>query len=554
MDETRQAGSMELINRYLLYRYLSLGGSTLSFLLMYRHALTLRRLAIAVGIVSACILGNRLYKRFWKNQLPLGSVSSSILLVMTIEVVAYGLFIMISGGFFSPYLWYFISSFTIVLAVGRIDRRLRIAVPVSMGWCLVCAVTGVRLDAPPPSSVLCINMGMAFLLVAAGFFLLLEYIGKLQEHQQALAHLNESLRLETRRNEQSLQHTLELYEFFHLFGITDPEKVMEKMAALLFRTVAPEGCLLAKISLAQEMESICCSGLGDTQRMLLNSRLTGLTLTGPRDQWPSELRIGTSLFDIVYISSSSNIQGILVTPHSERASSPQSEAQASFYLKLVGIVMRDLDLHAMVESYIVSEEQNRIANELHDTVIQKLFSVVCCLRLLEERQGTCPAEETRAQLHLIIKAVESTMRELREAIYGLRWESDGQNTLADKLTEYLNEIHSLSGAEVYLDLASAAGELSVNQKTALYRIICEAVNNAIRHGNASRIDVCVKEERGTLITQIHDNGLGFDCGQVSPGGHGLRNMRTLTSLLSGHLTLESCPGAGTTICCSLPKS
>ncbi len=92
-------------------------------------------------------------------------------------------------------------------------------------------------------------------------------------------------------------------------------------------------------------------------------------------------------------------------------------------------------------------------------------------------------------------------------------------------------------------------------ETAAFRIVQEAINNAIRHGAARRIIVIVEVYGPALLLSVRDNGGGFDPATVSASGHnglGLSHMRERAELLGGRLTLTSRPGRGTVIAVTIP--
>jgi len=544
-----QLDENELVRICLIYRYISLIVSTLVYFFMYKEQITPIRMGIATGIVLASTIGAQLYKKNFSSD-----TKAEVIVTMCLEVVAYGLFITFSGGFSSPYLWYFISSLTIVMAADRFDKRLRIITPLSVVWCFICALIGSYYGLSPDYEAYSgINTGIAFLVVAGGFYTLFSYVYKLDNNRRELSKLNESLQIETIRSEQALRHTMDLYEAFNLFSITAPDKVIEEITALLYRTIATGGFLLLKINLLQGIEYIGSRGLPEGHEEALIEHIRELEQIDSNRLNIDIIEVSENRYTLAYISNSSNIQGILITPfQAEDKQRKYDKAQELFYLNLVGIIMQELDLQAMVESFIVSEEQNRIANEIHDTVIQKLFAIACNLRLLDEEQGNMPQDKASEQLKHNIKAIESTMSELREAIYGLRWDTADQNPFADKLNDYMEEVRYLSGAAISLVLNSGTELMTANQKTAFYRIICEAVNNAIRHGKATEINVQVRSENKKLTAEIIDNGQGFDQRRISKSGQGLKNMYRVATLLKGQLVIESQINRGTKIKCSLP--
>ena len=93
--------------------------------------------------------------------------------------------------------------------------------------------------------------------------------------------------------------------------------------------------------------------------------------------------------------------------------------------------------------------------------------------------------------------------------------------------------------------------MSAGQKTVTYRIICEAVNNAIRHGKAGNIEVKAEAGEKEVIFFIKDDGSGF-LPQTENTGNGLKNMYQMAAILKGTLSVQSEPGKGTRVSVSLP--
>lgn len=208
-----------------------------------------------------------------------------------------------------------------------------------------------------------------------------------------------------------------------------------------------------------------------------------------------------------------------------------------------------------MEAYISAEEKNRIADEIHDTVIQKLFGLTCSLKELElfvkgkeaEKKGILDrilSLETTAAL---------TMRELRETVYGRHFAESGEQSFTGRLNSYMAEAERQYKVEIPVEVDAGAELLSAAQKTVLYRVACEAVNNAARHGSASRISVEVRVEAECSVLTVWDNGSGFqERSPVRQGGKGIRSMKKVAALLGGTLSIESVPDKGTEIRLTLP--
>jgi signal transduction histidine kinase len=90
-------------------------------------------------------------------------------------------------------------------------------------------------------------------------------------------------------------------------------------------------------------------------------------------------------------------------------------------------------------------------------------------------------------------------------------------------------------------------------EVALYRIVQEALNNVVRHAQASQVDVILERRDGSVIAVVEDNGRGFDSRVAGKGDRvGLLGMRERAEALGGTLLIESAPGSGTTLRVEVP--
>jgi len=536
----------------IFYRMISLLVSTIAYLFFSDHGVTLLRIGVASGMAAAGGIGIFLHICNFNETEGSGTVWQTI--PTYIENIAYGLFLMLSGGLSSPYLWYFISVFTMMMANERFLKRWQFGTLLSLLWCLLCALLGGWYGSGNAMQHPYINSVIGFLMVIGGFYILFIYIVALDQSQMELERSNELLRQQTQRSEQALQHTLDIYNTLQLFGITEPGKVMEEITGLLRRTVAHQGCLLVKTGPMRQVERAYNSGLPSAHEDYLLEHFEELAVSSDTETEYAIIDVMESMYRLIPISGPYGVTGIMVAPTGENDTGNfEVEVHQRFYLYLAGVLLQNLDMQEMVEDSIVSEEQARIVNEIHDTVIQKLFVVACNLRLLETQSEQCSPEELTTQLRQIKQVVESTMTELREAICGVRWEADGKASLVHKLTAFLKEIELLSGTNICLQFKDDGEFMSISQKTAIYRIVCEAVSNAVRHGKAKDVQVAAGISGENWNIEIADNGTGFAQGHVSQQGHGLKNMYRMANRLKGHLTVDSKMGTGTCVKCRFPR-
>ena len=104
-------------------------------------------------------------------------------------------------------------------------------------------------------------------------------------------------------------------------------------------------------------------------------------------------------------------------------------------------------------------------------------------------------------------------------------------------------------SEMNIELHSSIPEhaLTPEQETAIYRIVQEALTNAVKHANASSVSIVVTADKDNILTLIEDDGVGFETNNTRNGALGLVGMRERVNLLGGRFKIESAPHAGTTL-------
>lgn len=198
-------------------------------------------------------------------------------------------------------------------------------------------------------------------------------------------------------------------------------------------------------------------------------------------------------------------------------------------------------------------ERGRWARELHDESLQSLAG----LRVLLSAARRSDPEELDGLLVQGIEQVDTAIAEMRRLIADLRPSTLDQLGLGAAL-EALGERTTGSGkvdVRIALDLDFEAGRsesrLLGEIEDTVYRLVQEALNNAVHHGKARRVVVDVSEADGTLRVRVEDDGQGFDPGAATDG-FGLIGMRERAELAGGNLNLRSTPGKGTTIDATIP--
>lgn len=204
-------------------------------------------------------------------------------------------------------------------------------------------------------------------------------------------------------------------------------------------------------------------------------------------------------------------------------------------------------------------ERLRIANDLHDSTVQNLTSLVhkseLCIRLID-------IDTIRAKLELttMSSTIKTIIREMRDIIYNLKPMSLNDLGLVITLERYANQLMEAQDIKVVIhNNKEVKGILPVINIT-LFRIIKEACQNVIKHAKATLIDININYQEQEITVSIKDNGIGFDLESQqksvseSSSSFGLSIMRERISLLSGTLKILTNNGMGTIVTVSVPIS
>ncbi len=192
------------------------------------------------------------------------------------------------------------------------------------------------------------------------------------------------------------------------------------------------------------------------------------------------------------------------------------------------------------------QERKRVARELHDQTGQALTSLIAGLSSLEK---SCPkAVEMRA-------LAEKTLAEVHDLSVALRPAVLDDLGMLPAIRKHCETVAAQFGVEVDCQAVGLDDRqrLPVEIEQALYRITQEALTNALRHGEATRISVLLQRRDHAVLAVIEDNGRGFDAAHWRQTDRlGLLGIQERAALLGGTLRVQSRPGAGTTLFVELP--
>jgi PAS domain S-box-containing protein len=197
-------------------------------------------------------------------------------------------------------------------------------------------------------------------------------------------------------------------------------------------------------------------------------------------------------------------------------------------------------------------EMRRIGHDLHDGAGQQLTALaLLCASLQQELQTDAPKfsepfKKIGSELHAII-------RQIRMLSHGLAPISFEENGLTEALRRLASDTSSV--AKVNCEFEESATRAICDPQTAaqLYRIGQEAVTNALKHGEATKIQIALEANPKRTELRVSDNGKGFSQNGAKGYGLGLHAMRYRADLIGAELRIDSQAGRGTRISCTLRK-
>jgi signal transduction histidine kinase len=221
-------------------------------------------------------------------------------------------------------------------------------------------------------------------------------------------------------------------------------------------------------------------------------------------------------------------------------------ARAAIAVDLSERVSRDA-LRRVVDAQEL--ERARLARELHDETGQALTSILLGLKHLDDVIETDDARVATASLRELVVTTLQDVRRLAVELRPSALDDFGLVPAIERLAGTLAE-----QSELVVDLEARLGEqrLPAEAETALYRIVQEALTNVVKHASARRVSITLVRKQGFAVVVVEDDGLGFDPRTTRTGSLGFVGMRERVELVGGRLTVESAPGAGTTIAAEVP--
>lgn len=219
--------------------------------------------------------------------------------------------------------------------------------------------------------------------------------------------------------------------------------------------------------------------------------------------------------------------------------------------RTVAFVYRDIDREVNADDELkrlrlriltVQEEERRaISQQLHDELGQGMTVLLMLIRGFAEQ---AEAESVRSRAREAASQVEALTKRMRQIFYRIRPPSFEDSSLADAIADYCTSTAHSTGLTIDVDAEPDLPRLEGMQATAMYRLLQEAITNAVKHSDCTQLWVSLSRERDGVCLSVEDDGQGFNMTDVKYG-MGLSGLIERFALLEGDLQVDARPRGGT---------
>lgn len=533
-----------------IYRYISLFVTSTFYLLgdfqhsIYRKIFIIGCLSISSIILSYLYIRNEESERNIKVLLLIETIGNSVLLIP-------------SGGINSPFIWYTLNTILISsIFLKNIYCYLNLLVYI-LAFLIIANIgfngnmhqLGITIQHS--------NLILSLIMIVAAVQVWSLFVNKLKEKNQALKHVNNQLELANQRIMEYVELIESLYKSVNILTNQGNKDGLIKILYDYTKEITNSNVVFY-YDVSEDIHRIIIDSDDDTIISSIKKNMETHLANILDNKNPMEIQILDRRFAIVPIRTTHKSYGILgceINIYKEGIIYRNNLYQLQFLSELMPTTLERLYLEEVNERLLLSEEQNRIANEIHDSVLQRLFGLSCGIFSLIKRLDNLHKEDIIKELDFMRNTIATVMKELREKIYGLSWKKSGSNSFIADIKNYIEETRRLNNVVIPFSITGDDELLLCEHKKVLYRAICEGISNAVRHGKASNIEVSLNIESEEIILSIVDDGIGFDLNEVlvsKTRGLGIHNLYQMSESLGGNTIIDSTIGKGTKIRITIP--
>ena len=208
-------------------------------------------------------------------------------------------------------------------------------------------------------------------------------------------------------------------------------------------------------------------------------------------------------------------------------------------------LLRQLMENRVMTAVLRTEEQSRatLSRDLHDGLGPLLSSAKMSLSALQRAELNDKDRETLKNTSAVI---DEAIRSLREISNNLSPHILNNFGLARGIKNFVDKVGAMHNVKVLFTSTIGSERYDSNIEIILYRVVCELVNNSLKHSKCSKIEIRLKQSGSIVVVDYSDDGIGFSPREVQDTGMGLSNINSRISSLSGKIKINSSPNNGMT--------
>lgn len=539
--------SIGMLRVSLLFRVLSLLLTSLFFFFLGPPSSIGMKSGVIATLSMAAWIVSSLVNRYFRQPAMLKWI------VLT-EILGLTLLLIPTGGITSPFIWYAINP--VLIAAGFVSPVFCLGVLtvyVSGATAIAAYFSEVRIGEIMEEHSYVFLVCLLITLMASLFSRLMKEMDEkarlLKGKQRELMQKNQELNTLNEKYDKTLHHIMSLYEVMDgLAEATNSELITREVAKSLVSCTQSEEAFFLLTDMKEQVTHFMNMTARSDQEIRKNVERF--------QEGMCVVRIGEEEFLVREIRTSMH-RGYMGIKFSAAASDEALILQPFRFLGDVSeMLLEQMHVTQTRNQLLVVEEQNRIANEIHDSVSQRVFGIVYALHRLQAEHHRLPKDELHAEYSFLSRTAQSTMKELREAIFHLSSVKKGESPFFLRIRTFAEDTARLNGIQIDVKLDGDETALRPAMKEMLYRTLAEACGNAIRHGKCSNIQLELLIREDKMLLTIQDDGIGI---QSSMGkrdsvhrGIGLPNMKQRILGLGGTLFIEEGKGSGTSIHLEIP--
>lgn len=534
----------------VIFRFVSLFITSVFYIISQPDHDFLRRVMIIGCLLISSIILSYLYP---SNENSKNNIKTLII----IETIGNILLLIPSGGIKSSFIWYSLN--TILISTLFISKK--------SGWLNLLTYLlfyGIINNYLTNNNIYNLeiiknetNLLLSFIMIILAIQLLTISIRKIKKESKRLENLNIQLETSNEMLRESLDIIKSLYQSVNILTSQGNKEGIIKLSYEHIKKITKTNTVFY-FDITNNFNKLIYFDNSISLKFIEEYILNDVNKILELDD-PIEININNTNYLIVHVGSAYDTYGLLgmeTVNNKDSIIYKNNAYQLQFISELISNSFERLNLEEVSDRLIITEEQNRIANEIHDSVLQRLFSLSCGMFSLMRSIDKHSSSNIIDELNNFRTIIDTTMKELRDKIYGLSWNKFGSSSFTLDTKRYIDDIKRLNKVNIPFNINGNIEILSTEQKKALYRIICEGIGNAVKHGKSKNIEVTLNITKDSTNLTIIDDGLGFDFGKTMKGstkGLGIENLHQLTESLLGEISINSKINNGTVISIILPN-